>query len=138
MAVSLDDLLTRYPGADSFSFGDNRELSDELLALVRAGTKTATCGSLRQYEAEGWPMPVAGRCDVILDWDGKPAVVIELTEVTVRRFCDVDADFALSEGEDDDLAGWQAGHRRYFERNGGWDPEMELVCQRFRLVEDLA
>jgi uncharacterized protein YhfF len=35
------------------------------------------------------------------------------------------------------LAGWRAGHKDYFERNGGFSPDMELVCERFRLVETL-
>lgn len=83
-------------------------------------------------------MPVVGRRDIALDWDGAPALVIETTEVTIRRFCDVDADFALAEGENETLEGWQADHRRFFERNGGWDAEMDLVCERFRLVADFA
>ena len=78
------------------------------------------------------------RRDVALNWDGSPALMIETTEVTQRRFCDVDAEFALAEGEDETLESWRDGHRRYFERNGGWDPEMMLVCERFRLVEDFA
>jgi uncharacterized protein YhfF len=56
--------------------------------------------------------------------------------VTIRRFADVDEDFAFAEGEDDTLEGWRAGHRVYFERNGGFDPGMLLVCERFRLIED--
>ena len=27
-------------------------------------------------------------------------------------------------------------HQEYFERNGGFDPKMMLVCERFRLVHD--
>lgn len=134
----LEEVRARYPEAETFTFGDSRELCDELLALVRSGVKTATCGALRDFEAEGEALPVMGRRDIALDWDGNPALVIETVEVAQRRFCDVEADFALAEGEDEDLAGWQAGHRRYFERNGGWDAEMMLVCERFRLVEDLA
>ncbi|WP_149755243.1 ASCH domain-containing protein [Roseivivax sediminis] len=131
-------LRARYPGAETFQFGDSRALCDELTALVRAGIKTATCGAMRDYEAEGASLPQVGRRDIALDWDGRPALVIETLEITLRRFRDVDADFALAEGEDADLAGWQAGHRAYFERNGGWDREMMLVCERFRMVEDLA
>jgi uncharacterized protein YhfF len=134
---TLEEALARHPGAVTFAFGDSRALSDVLLALVRAGRKTATCGALRDFEA-GEAMPVVGRRDIALDWDGRPALVIETTEVTIRRFREVEADFALAEGEDETLEGWQEGHRRYFERNGGWDPEMELVCERFRLVEDFA
>ena len=133
---SLADILERYPGAQTFRFGDGPDLSAHLLGLVRAGVKTATCGALRDVEA-GEPLPVVGRRDIALAWDGRPALVIETMEVTQRRFCDVDAGFALAEGEDDTLAGWQAGHRAYFSRNGGFDPEMMLVCERFTLIEDL-
>ncbi len=132
----LDELRGRDPGLVTFRFGDNATLCDALLALVRSGRKTATCGALRDFDHE--PLPVVGRRDVALRWDGSPALMIETTEVTRRRFCDVDAEFALAEGEDETLEGWQDGHRRYFERNGGWEPEMMLVCERFRLVEDFA
>lgn len=81
-------------------------------------------------------MPEVGRRDTALNWDGTPALVIETLEVTQRRFCDVEEDFALAEGENDDLEGWRRDHRAYFARNGGFDGEMMLVCERFRLVED--
>lgn len=63
--------------------------------------------------------------------------MIETLEVSVVRFCDVGEDFALAEGENDDLAGWRRDHQVFFERNGGFDPEMDLVCERFKVVEDL-
>jgi uncharacterized protein YhfF len=122
----------------TFTFGDNPALCAHLIALVRSGRKTATCGALRDFTAGGEAMPVVGRQDIALNWDGTPALVIETIAVTIRRFCDVDADFALAEGENDSLAGWQADHRTFFERNGGWSPEMELVCERFRMVRDLS
>ena len=105
MAVTLEEAKERYPDAETFKFGDNRALCDELLSLVRLGKKQATCGALQDFEDEKEPMPVVGRRDIALDWDGFPALVIETTEVTIRRFCDVDADFALSEGEDETLEG---------------------------------
>ena len=119
-----------------FKFGDSRELCDQLLALVRSGTKTASCGALRDFEA-GELMPEVGRRDIALDWDEKPVLVIETTEVTVQRFCDVPEDFALAEGEGD-FDAWKHGHIVFFTRNGGYDPAMMLVCERFRLVEMLA
>lgn len=136
--MTLDEAFARYPGAVTFTFGDSRALCDELLALVRAGRKTATCGALRDFGEGGEPLPVPGRQDIALDWDGAPALAIETLEVTVRRFSEMDMDFALAEGENDDLEGWRRDHRAYFERNGGWDPGMELVCERFRMVEDFA
>lgn len=134
--VTMEEARARHPGAQCFAFGDGRALCCDLLARVRRGAKTATCGALRDYGPGGEALPQVGRRDVALDWDGRPALVIETVEVSVRRFDEVDADFALAEGEDDSLAGWQEGHRRYIERNGGWSPGMELVCERFRLVED--
>jgi uncharacterized protein YhfF len=130
MTIDIDRL-------NSFTFGDSADLSEHLLDLVRDGHKTATCAALRDYADSGLALPEVGRLDVALTWEGKPALIIETTEVTTRRFCVVDAAFALAEGEEDSHAGWVAGHRAYFERNGGWDAEMMLVCERFRLVQDL-
>ena len=136
--MKMEDVYARYPHASAFMFGDAESLCNELLALVRSGKKVATCGALRDFGPQGEPMPVLGRRDIALNWDGSPAVVIETLEVTQRRFCDVDEVFALDEGENDDLEVWRRDHRRYFERNGGFDEKMTLVCERFRLVEDLA
>ncbi len=136
--MNIDAVRARYPGAETFTFGDNRGLCDRLLGLVRAGAKTATCGALRDYQEGGEPLPVVGRRDIALDWDGRPTLVVETVAVKICQFRDVGEDFALAEGEDENLAGWRAGHEAYFARNGGFDPEMELVCERFRLVEDLA
>ena len=133
--MTVEEVRARYPGAATFRFGDGPALCAELLRLVRSGAKTATCGALRDYDA-GEPLPVVGRRDIALNWDGTPALVIETVEVTRRPFDAVPEEFALAEGEGT-FAEWREGHVRYFERNGGWSPDMELVCERFRLVEDL-
>ena len=131
----MTDLATRYPDAQHFTFGDSHELCEELLALVISGAKTATCMPLRDVAEGREPMPEIGRRDIATDWAGTPRVVIETTEVTLRPFNQVEADFALAEGENDSLAGWQRDHQRYFERTGGFTPGMMLVCERFRVVE---
>ncbi|WP_170569016.1 ASCH domain-containing protein [Ruegeria atlantica] len=138
MNAELDRIKARYPEAQTFKLGDSQTLCDELLTLVRSGAKTATCGALRDFPEGSADMPKPGRRDIALEWDGRPALVIETVDVSIRRFCDVTEDFALAEGENDTLDGWRDGHRRYFERNGGFDPKMELVCERFHLIEDLA
>jgi uncharacterized protein YhfF len=122
----------------TFSFGDSPAMADELLALVLAGRKTATCGALRDFPEGSPDRPVVGRRDVVLDGQGRRAAVIETVEVTVRRFDEIDEAFAYDEGEGfRTLADWRAGHQRYFERNGGFSPDMDLICERFRLVEVL-
>lgn len=135
--ILLEELRRRYPDAETYRFGDNKNLSELLIALVRSGRKTATCEPLRTFENGDEVMPRTGRCDITLDWDGNPVLVTETTDVSIRRFCDVDEEFALAEGENDSLDGWRDDHREYLERNGGWADDMKLVCERFRLVEDL-
>ena len=124
--------------ADSavFTFGDNEELCNYILDLVRSGKKTATCGALREFGPDGDAMPVVGRRDIALNWDGTPAIALETQEVFQTKFQDVDEGFALAEGENDDLEGWRTDHQAYFERIGGFDCEMMLVCERFKLVHD--
>ena len=129
---------TQPQGTVTFAFGDSPEMADELLGLVLAGKKTATCGALRDFGPGGEARPVVGRRDVILDGKGRPAALIETLEVTERGFDEIDEAFARDEGEGTrTLEEWRAGHRAYFERNGGWSADMMLLCERFRLVEDL-
>ena len=132
------DTIEEYPDAIPFKFGDNSELCQRLIGLVRSGQKRATCGSLAEHKEEGEPLPAVGGQELALNWDGSPALLIETTAVDLVRFSDVDASFALAEGENDTLEGWQAGHRAFFERTGGFDPDMVLVCQRFRVVRDIS
>jgi uncharacterized protein YhfF len=135
MAASGGGISTTENAPTCFTFGDSRALNAELLGLVRAGRKTATCAALRDFDEGGEVLPEVGRRDLALDWDGRPALLIETVEVMIRPFCDVPEDFALAEGEGD-FEDWRRGHEAYFARNGGCDPRMMLVCERFRLVED--
>lgn len=130
------DLAARYPGARRAGFGDSAALSDRLLGLILAGTKTATCGALRDYEAEGEGVPQAGEVMIAEDWDGVPVLAYRLTSVEVMAFDAVPEDFALAEGEGS-FAEWRAAHEAFFARTGGFDPSMPVVCERFVLIEDL-
>ena len=58
---------------DSFSFGDTPELADELLGLVLAGTKTATCWAA----SEGLKGVEVGKRWIVKDGQGRPRAVIE-------------------------------------------------------------
>lgn len=136
-ATQIARLQKRYPGATTGEFGDSEALSQRLIGLIREGRKTATCAALRDYHADDEPLPVAGQFEIVLDHTGRPAMVLRTTAVQTTRYCDVDWSFAKDEGEDDDLDGWRAGHRAYFERTGGFDDRMMLLCQRFEMVEDL-
>lgn len=122
------------------SWGDNPQLADELAALIILGKKTATCSALWEWEAEGEPIPQVGRKTILLSSAGEPLAVLETTEVSIRAYQEVDAQFAHDEGEGDlTLQSWREGHWRFFDRTLtriGKKPtlDMPLVCERFRVV----
>ena len=132
----MTNLPPQYATSIQFSFGDSPELADELLALLLAGKKTATCGALRDHGPGKEPLPQVHRRDVVLNGAGQPACVIETQSVEIKRFDDIDPAFTTREGEGD-YAQWRAGHEAYFARNGGFSPDMDIVCETFRLVEVL-
>jgi uncharacterized protein YhfF len=124
----------QYRHLRSFAFGDGPALADELLGLVVKGIKTATCSTEDEPN-----ISTPGERWIVLDGKGKPRCVIESTEVSYRRFGEVDAAFAYEEGEGDrSLAYWRDAHRRYFGRMGKFSDDMMLMCERFRLVEVFA
>lgn len=132
----LAEALRQYPGAQCFRFGDNEVLCDELLALVRSGRKAATCGKLIDYESGMEAKPEIGRVDIALEWDGSPAIALQTVELRLCPFNQVEEEFALAEGEDETLESWRESHQRYYARTTGFEPEMMLVCERFRVVHD--
>jgi uncharacterized protein YhfF len=117
---------------ETFSFGDSPELADELLALVLAGKKRATCWA----ESQGLLSAEVGKLMVVLNGNGDPKAIVKTVELTRRRFTEVDAAFAHDEGEGDlSLEFWRGAHMRYFTRLGRFAPDMMLWCERFELVE---
>jgi uncharacterized protein YhfF len=115
---------------EQFSFGDSPQLAQVLVELVLVGKKRATC-----WAASEGPKTEVGKPWVVLDGSGVPVAMIETTELTQRRFDEVDAAFAFDEGEDDrTLASWRRAHQNYFRREGTFAPDMLLYCERFRLI----
>jgi uncharacterized protein YhfF len=119
---------------ESFAFGDIPALQDELLELMLIGKKTATCWAA----SEGDKRVAVGKRWIVKDGQGRPSAILETVELTRRRFGEVDAAFAHDEGEGDrSLDDWRQAHTAYFTRRGEFSPDMELYCERFRLVEIL-
>ena len=137
MNKTLLQIRERYPDALETAFGDSAALSEHLIALIRAGRKTATVGALQDYIDENAPIPKVGDHQIVLSFDGEPVLVLRTTDSFIRPFADIAWDFARHEGENENHRQWRAEHQAYFERNGGYDPNMPLVCERFQLVEDL-
>ncbi|WP_323785999.1 ASCH domain-containing protein [Thalassovita sp.] len=138
MIDEMEDLQVTFPGAGTFTFSDDKVQSDALLALVRAGKKTANCAALADFDDDPEALPKVGRHDIAANWDGTPALIIRTISVQNTRFCDITEALALTEGEDDTLDAWRKRHEVAFRGEGRFDNEMMLVFETFELVEDLA
>jgi uncharacterized protein YhfF len=123
------------PLPQAWSFGDSPEMADDLGGLVMQGKKTATCS---RYVGEN--ILEFATISILLNGKGEPWGVVETTEITVKRYCDVTAEWAAAEGEGDlSLAYWRNEHWTYFARGaeeGGYEmsDDMPLVCERFRII----
>ncbi len=124
---------------EAWGFGATAAHADSLLALVLDGTKTGTASSLWDYESAGDPLPRVGEFSIILDGSGQPQAVIETTRIEIVPFDRVTEAHARSEGEGDlSLAAWREIHEWYWRRHSenprGFEPDMPVVCEGFRVV----
>ena len=128
----------RVNGLRGFALGTAGEMRDSLSALVLGGQKVATAGLWKyEYEAGGEALEQVGERQVMLDSDGDPLAVVEVTRVEVHPVIAVPWEFAASEGEGfESIDDWRQGHRRYYAAQGLSVGDDDLVvCTWFHLVE---
>lgn len=123
----------------AWSFGATVEQADELLALVLAGTKTATASALWDYQADDEQLPEVGTLGIVTDGEGRPRALLATTRVSVSPFDEVDEEHARLEGEGDrSLAHWREVHERFFTDHAaherGFASDMPVVLERFEVV----
>lgn len=121
-------------------FADTPAAATKVGKLVRDGVKTTTSSLVWGLEQIGEPLPTVGKIELIVDGDGEPLCIIELTEVEIKPFNAVDEQFAFEYGEGErTLAFWL---RDNWEFLAHWCTEigrtpsetMPLVFQRFRVL----
>jgi len=121
-------------------FADTPEAATKVGKLVREGIKTTTSSLLWGLEHIGEPLPKVGDISLIVDGNGEPLCIIELTEVEIKPFNAVDEQFAFEYGEGDrTLAFWLSDNWDFHSRwciEIGREPNetMPIVFQRFRLL----
>lgn len=139
-AVAATPELNRDAAYAVWSFGDNQELSDHVLAETLAGRNRATASLRWDYDSDQTHLPQAGDAGVITDWRGVPRAVVVTRQVDIRRYADVDEDFARAEGYlHDPLNEWRDVHWAYFGRRCAElgrvaSPDMPVVCEQFELI----
>lgn len=120
--------------------GDEPTLCRRVLDLVRAGEKTGTFALERDFERSGEALPRAGEYLVLTEHDGRPDVLVRLTEVQRKPFAAVTELDAACEGPGlRALEPWRKVHWDYWSRKlaeHGERPEasMPVICQRFELM----
>jgi len=125
---------------DSWSFGDNKELADELVDIVVRGEKTATTSLYCLYEIDNENLPMVGELGILTDFDENAKCIIKTNKVSVLPFSEVSAEFAYKEGEGDkSLEYWRKGHINFFNRsleelNMNFSDDMLVVCEEFEVV----
>ena len=126
-------------------FGFPGPLRDQLVTAIRNGTKTSTTSTLSEYTIGSEALPEVGERQIVIDSDGKPAAIIEISAVKRVRLSDVDLQHARDEGEGfESVEEWRRGHEEFWHgdemRAYVGDPEFvvtdstELVLERFQLV----
>ncbi len=121
-------------------FGSTSEMAKELLELVLEGKKTATASLVWSYDKNPQDVPVQNGLSVVTDFEGNPKCVLQITEIRVLPFNEVDEKFAFDEGEgDQSLDYWREVHWDFFakeciELGKNPDLEMPIICERFKLL----
>lgn len=123
----------------AWSFGATADQANVLLDLVLRGVKTSTASSLWDYEAKDDPLPTLGELAILLDGDGRPNALIQVQNVYVCPFNEVDESHVYAEGEGDrTLQYWREAHeqfwRNYSDNPRGFEPDMPVVCERFTVL----
>jgi uncharacterized protein YhfF len=121
-------------------FADTPEAATKVGKLVRDGVKTTTSSLVWGLEHIGQPLPKVGNIELIVDGNGEPLCIIELTEVEIKPFNAVDEQFAYEYGEGERTRSyWLRDNWEYLSRwchEIGREPSetMPLVFQRFRVL----
>jgi len=121
-------------------FCDSKKSADECGALIQKGIKTATCSAFLDYKIDGDPLPKVGHLSIVTDFEGKALCIIETFKVDLKKFKEVDAQFAKKEGEGDlSLTYWKRVHKAFFTRlfaQYGVVPneDLLLVCEEFKRI----
>jgi len=127
----------RVDGLRTLELGTPGPSRDELNRLVLGGTKIATAGLWRtDYEAEGERLEDIGERLVMLDSDGEPVAVLEVTRAEVHPFVEVPWELARDEGEGfTSIEDFRDGYRKEYRSAGvTLADDDSMACVWFRLL----
>jgi len=124
-------------------FGLNAETMDSCAHGIANGNKRATTGLHAAYRFDKEPLPRAGDRTMVRDSRERDIAIIEVTEVEIRLYHEVDEAFAAIEGEGDrSLAYWQTVHWDFLGQECArigisLNDEIKVVLEYFKVVKTL-
>ncbi|WP_426577302.1 ASCH domain-containing protein [Xenorhabdus stockiae] len=133
----MNMVKNKYPAAEHWKFGDSPELQDVLAELVSKEIKTATSCSFSSYKQSGSSILI-GNEYIVLNSKDTPACVVRVMALHLIKFSEMTTELAWKEGEGDrSVKHWQQEHQHFFEREGSFSPEMEVVVIEFKVIDAL-
>lgn len=98
----------------AWSFGNTKEMADELAELVNCGVKTATTSAFELYEV-GEEIPQVGEYNIILNGNNEPVCITQTKVVYIMPYYLITPEHAWHEGEGDrSYRYWKEVHDPFF------------------------
>lgn len=142
-----NEFITKFPEYKHHSipvsdhFCNDKINTDICADLVLKGVKKASCGLKILYDLKKEFFPEINQLTIITNWNKQPICVVKTKELVFRKFKDIDAEWAESEGEGDQtLEQWKETHRDYFQKQLDelglmFTENVELICERFEVIK---
>lgn len=134
--------LANVEGYDVRWIGLDAPTTRQIFDLIRAGDKVGTFTLPWIVEATGDPAPRAGDCLALIDFDGRPVLLVRTTRVHLVRFGSVTAeDTAIDGSPVRDPAVWKPLHTQYWNAllapfGRAVTADMPFWAERFELIYD--
>ena len=125
---------------EASSWGNSPELADRIAELIASGVKTTTSSLLWSQQKEKWRLEEPGDKSIVLDSHKNPVCIVEIEQVYIKPFDEVDEEFVYNYGEGDRTMNfWNKNMWEYYEdecKELGKKAQknMPMICQVFRVV----
>ena len=114
---------------------------DQLIDLALKGQKQATTHLDIDFDMNGIRRREAGDYWIVLNQNLEPKCLIQVTDIEIKPFSEVDVSLAIREGEGDlSLAYWAKVHEDYYTQQCmslgvEFQKELLVVVEGFKLIE---
>lgn len=124
----------------SWHYGTNEKECTEWTEKVRKGHITGASYFVPAFPYESNPQPEVGEYSVVLDWNNKPACIINTVDIEMVPYKDITLEQVSLEGYNS-VEEWKRVHRAKYEDiceklRIEFNEEMPILFERFKLLYD--